>query len=254
VVARDEALALPEVLPTLRWADEVLVVVDDATVDATALVARSLADHVEVRTFGSFPAFRNAALALASQQWVFFVDADERVSAALAGEVQAAVAASEASIASDDRSAPVGYWVPRHNVMFGRLIQGGGWSPDYQLRLLHRDHARYDETWLVHERVILDGTEGHLQERLLHLSYRSPSEFLAKQHRYALAEVASDRARGVRYRQRALVGQPLHEFARRFFALGGWRDGPIGLFLCAAMAYAAYERVRLVRTQETRSR
>src|SRR5207248_6759761 len=127
------------------------------------------------------------ALQLATGRWVFFVDADERVSSALADEIRAAARASEAALA-DGADAPVGYWVPRHNIIFGRLIRGGGWSPDYQLRLLHHDRAYYDESRLVHELVHLDGAAGHLSERLLHLNYANRAEFTAKQRRYTELE------------------------------------------------------------------
>jgi glycosyltransferase involved in cell wall biosynthesis len=243
VVARDEAANLRELLPTLRWADELLVIVDDATRDDSMAVAGSLADRVEARPFRSFPAFRNAALDLAAHPWMFFVDADERISPALADEARHAAAASEAGGAA----APVGYWVPRHNIIFGRLVQGGGWSPDYQLRLLRRDRARYDEDRLVHETVVLQGTAGYLEERLLHLNYDSPADFIRRQRRYTAMEAEMLRAEGATFRRRALVGQPMREFARRYLAFGGWKDGPVGLFLSAALAYYALRRVQLVR-------
>src|SRR5439155_7484613 len=94
VIARDEAENLAELLPTLRWADEILVLVDHATEDDSEAVARPLADRVERRPFTSFPAFRNLALGLVRCPWVFFVDADERGSTELADEVKAAAMAS----------------------------------------------------------------------------------------------------------------------------------------------------------------
>lgn len=252
VIARDEADNLRELLPTVRWADEVLVLLDEATRDDSAAVARSLADRVETRPFGSFSSFRNTGLELAGSPWVFFVDADERVSSALAAETRAAVQASERSLAAGEQ-APVGYWVPRHNIIFGRLVRGGGWSPDFQLRLLRRDHARYDESRLVHEVVLLQGSAGYLAERLLHLNYDSPRDFIHRQRRYTALEAQTLRAAGARFRRQALAGQPLREFARRYLALGGWKDGPVGLFLSAALAYYAFRRVQLVRERASAS-
>lgn len=247
VIARDEAENLSELLPTLRWADELLVLIDAATRDRSVEIADSLAHRVEVHPFTSFSSFRNLALSLARGPWVFFVDADERVSAALAEEVRAVVGESEREVAAGNQHAVVGYWVPRHNVMFGRLVRGGGWSPDYQLRLMRRDRARYDEGNLVHETGVLDGPAGHLHQRLLHLSYRTLGQFFEKQRRYTAMEAASLHAQGVRFRRRALLGQPLRQLMRRYLLLGGWRDGPVGIFLSLAIAYYAWQRVRLVR-------
>jgi len=245
VIARDEAENLQDLLPTLRWADELLVLVDDRTNDDSAARARPLADRVEKRAFASFPAFRNMALDIAREPWVFFVDADERVSADLAAEARAAVSTSERSLAAGEAGAPVGYWVPRHNIILGQLIRGGGWAPDHQLRLLRRDKARYDESRVVHETVVLDGPAGYLAQHLLHLNYTSWPEFIARQRGYTALEAQALRSAGVTFARRALVGQPLREFVRRYLGLGGWKDGAVGLLLSLAMAYYAGERVRL---------
>jgi glycosyltransferase involved in cell wall biosynthesis len=246
VIARDEQANLAELLPTLDWADERLVLIDAATSDASFRVAQQHADRVESCRFISFPQMRNHALSLAHGDWVLFVDADERLSESLVAEVRAAVNASERRMQVGE-TAPVGYWIPRHNLIFGRLVRGGGWSPDYQLRLLRRLSARYDEARLVHEQVLLDGPSDHLHERLLHFNYASLRQFGAKQRQYTRLEAEELRAQGVHFRRRALVGQPLRELGRRYLALGGWRDGAVGLILALAMSYYAFQRVRLVR-------
>jgi glycosyltransferase involved in cell wall biosynthesis len=210
-------------------------------------VARELADRMEIATFGSFAAFRNLALDRCRGDWVFFVDADERVSPALVQEIREVVAESEHLRALAPAQAPVGYWTPRHNLVCGRLVRGGGWSPDYQLRLLRRTQARYDEARPVHEVVKLDGPDARLTERLLHFNYETLGQFLAKQRAYTHLEAEGLRLSGTTFRWRALLGQPLREFFRRYLGLGGWRDGPLGLFLCGAMAYYAFRRVQLVR-------
>jgi (heptosyl)LPS beta-1,4-glucosyltransferase len=257
VIARDEATNLAELLPRLRWADEVLVLIDDATTDDSAGIAAPIADKVEVRSFQSFSAFRNEALDLAGCQWIFFVDADERVSPDLAAEVRAAVEESERLLAggTPEAEAPIAYWVPRHNIILRRLIRGGGWAPDYQLRLIRRGHGRYDETRRVHEVLDLDGPAGYLSQRLLHFNYDSIAQFLEKQRRYTAMDAAALQGGGERPRLRSLVGAPVREFIRRYLGLGGWVDGPIGIFLSLAMAYYAFQRVRLARrSTDSRSR
>lgn len=243
VIARDEEAHLSEVLPALRWADEVLVVVDAATQDHSVGVAESLADRVEVRPFESYAKQRNAALDLATSSWVFFVDADERVSDTLAAEVRSAAGSRPPGC----EIPPVGYWVPRHNVIFGHTMRGAGWFPDYQLRLLDRTHARYDETRPVHEVVMLDGPEAWLATPLIHLNYQSLGQFIRKQRRYTAMEVSALIAAHAKPRRRALLGQPMREFWRRYVNLGGWRDGWVGLSLSGAMAYYAFERTRQAR-------
>ena len=78
ILAKNEAHNLPACLDTVNWANEVIVVVDRASRDDTQAIASTKADLVAVRTFDDFANQRNSALALASGDWVFAIDADER--------------------------------------------------------------------------------------------------------------------------------------------------------------------------------
>jgi hypothetical protein len=190
---------------------------------------------VEVRRFASIPAQRNLALDLARGDWLLFVDADERVSRALAAEVRAAVLRSDVD----------GYWIPRRNRILGHWMRGAGWWPDHQLRLLRRGQARYDEAQLVHEVAAMDGPTAGLSEPLLHLNYATLPEFWRKQRRYA-ALAARGRAADPP-RARALLSLPLRELWRRFVTLRGYRDGPLGLVLSLLLAYFEWQTVRQAR-------
>jgi glycosyltransferase involved in cell wall biosynthesis len=239
VIARDEEASIGDCLATLAWADERLVLVDAATVDRTREIARERGARVAERAFDTFAAQRDAALGLASGAWVLFVDADERVSPALRQEVVARVSTPGEC---------VGFWVPRHNVLMGRVVRHAGWWPDYQLRLLQQGHGRYDPRRVVHEVPLLDGPVGYLSEPLVHFNYRSLAEFFAKQERYTRLEarrwLATYRRRP---RRRSLVGQPVREFWRRYVTLEGYREGGPGLVLCLSLAWYAGKAVWLAR-------
>jgi len=242
LIARDAAAHLPACLATLRWADDLLVVVDDRTRDRTAEIAAALGARVAFRTFASFPQLRNEALALARTDWLLFVDADERVTPALAAEIRAAVAGA----------AEAGFWIPRRNYLCGRWVRGAGWHPDPQPRLLRVGRVHFDPTQLVHEVACFAGPQGHLRQPLDHLNYRSLREFVAKQRTYALLAARTRHQRGEPARRRQLLTMPLREFRRRYLELGGWREGWLGLVLCVLLAWAAFlERRELLRLDRT---
>lgn len=238
MLARDEEAVIARCLRALAWADERLVVLDAATRDRTAEAAAPLADRVVTRELVDFASQRNAALELASGDWVLFVDADEEVSPELAEEVRATVASP---------GGRVGFWVPRHNIICGRWVRHAGWYPDYQLRLLRRGKARYDPTKLVHEVVILDGESGKLRSPFVHHNYASLGEFRRKQARYAALEARQLYLQGVRPRARSFVLQPLREFRRRYMSLQGYREGLLGLELCLLLAEAKFKMYRELR-------
>jgi hypothetical protein len=209
----------------LRPAD--LLVLDSGSTDATVALAAAAGARVASRRFDGYASQRNAALALVETEWVYFIDADERVTAAQAAEIAARLPAE----------AVAGYWVPRDNRICGHPMRGGGWWPDEQLRLFRRAAGRYDPARQVHELVLLDGPAGHLRSPLIHYNYDDWRQVLAKQRRYTARAVREALAAGVTVRPRNYLLQPLRAFHRRYLALHGYRDGWLGLWLALLLAY-----------------
>src|SRR5262245_22467810 len=254
IIARDEERHLLGALESVRGlADEVLLLLDSRTRDRSATVGRTAGARVLIEPWRGFPAQRNRALDLCAGDWVLFLDADERVTPELQDEIRNVLVNYDTMTRwQDDKMSqttrtlsschhvtlsPAGYWLPRHNQFFGKTLRGGGWYPDHQLRLLRRGRARYDEARLVHELVLLDGPAGYLRGHLLHLNIEWLSELWRKQTSYALQEAQTLYLAGGRARWRNFIGAPLREFQRRYVRLGGYRDGALGLFMCAALAY-----------------
>ena len=234
ILTHNEAHNIAACIEALGWADEVLVF-DSFSTDDTVEAAKAAGARVAQQVFQNYGAQRDAALRAVSTDWVFFVDADERVPAALAEEIQSKLARPER-----------GWWVPRHNYIFGRLTLGAGWYPDYQLRVLHRASARYDPMHPVHETVILDGEAGYLENPLIHYNYRDVAQFIDKQERYADIEAGHRFEQGMRPRARTYLGAPARELYRRFIRLGGYRDGLHGLRLSVLMAWYELQTWRRV--------
>jgi len=172
-----------------------------------------------------------------------FVDADERVTPELAAEVRAAIVR---------QPEVVGWWIPRHNYIFGQLTLHTGWYPDYQLRLLRMDCSRWDPEREVHELAILDGPDGHLENVMIHYNYDSLRLFIAKQNRYVEIDAGIlDRA-GERVKPWSPFWMPLRHFKWRFVDLEGYRDGLHGLWLSVLMSY--YEGKKYARLARLRRR
>lgn len=234
VLTHNEERHLPDCLASLAWAPR-LIVFDSLSTDGTRAVAEAAGAAFVQRPFDSYAGQRDAALRAAATEWVLFVDADERVPPALAAEVQSVLARPEP-----------GWWIPRHNYLFGRLTRHAGWYPDYQLRLLRPALAHYDPSRPVHELVLLDSPmpAGYLREPFIHLNYEHVGEFIAKQRYYAGFDAQRLQHAGVRARPHHFVTQPLRQFFWRLFTLSGWRDGAHGLRLSLLMAYFELAKYR----------
>lgn len=231
VVALNEADLIQGCLTSVAWADELLVIVDAATTDQTAELARAMGAKVVIRNWQGWPKQRNTALELATGDWLLFVDGDERVPPSLAQEIRRRL---------PEAGGTAGFWISRRNVIAGEWVKHAGWWPDRQLRLLRRKAARYDEGVEVHEVATLDGPSDVLEEPFLHLNYDTLSEFREKQARFAILEAHTLWVRGIRPRPHSLLLQPLREFRRRTLELGGMHQGALGLRLGAEMALASF--------------
>ncbi len=223
VVARDEADNLPDCLASLEWADERVVVVDAASSDRTEEVARSAADRVAVREFDDFAGQRNAALALASGDWVIAVDADERSTPELAAEIRATF-----DRPSDGHA---GFRVPIRSVVLNRPFRFSGTQNDLPLRLFRRDLGRWVGT--VHETVDLRGTAGRMAAHLTHRTIPDMQTFLRKIDRYTTLEAIQFHQEGRPFRPIDVTARPIWTFAKLYLGKQGFRDGLEGLAFCA---------------------
>ncbi len=223
IVAKDEAHHLADCLSSLAWADETVVVVDAASTDGTEAVALRCASKVIVRPFDDFASQRNAALALASGDWVFAVDADERSTPALAEEVRRSIA--------NDLGRCVGFRVPIRSVVLGRSFRFSGTQHDRPLRLFRRTSGRWVGT--VHETVELSGRVEQLASFLTHRTLPDMATFLRKIDHYTTLEARQFHRDGTPFRPIDVTIRPAWVFAKLYFGKQGFRDGLEGLAFCA---------------------
>jgi glycosyltransferase involved in cell wall biosynthesis len=223
VLARDEAANLPGCVASLRWVDEVVIVVDPSSGDATERVARDLADRVLVRPFGTFADQRNAGLAAASGDWIFAVDADERSSIAQADEIRDRIGRWTCGES--------GFRVPIRSRILGRTFSFSGTQRDRPLRLFRRDRGR----WIghVHETVDLRGPVGELRSPLSHATIPDMRTFLGKLDRYTTLEAEQAYREGRTARLSDWTVRPLWTFAKLYVGRQGFRDGAEGFAFCA---------------------
>lgn len=222
ILAKNEARNLPHCLDTVGWADEVIVVVDRASRDETQAIAQRGADLVALRTFDDFASQRNAALDLASGDWILAIDADERASPDLAAEVR--------RVTSDPAAPHSGYRVPVRSVILGRPFRFSGTQFDRPLRLFRRGQGRWVGT--VHETVDLDGTVGQLRTALRHRTIPDMETFLRKLNEYTTLEAVRFERDGRPTHWGDLTVRPAWTFLKLYLAKQGFRDGLEGLAFC----------------------
>lgn len=231
IIARNEARHIQACLESVAFADE-WVVVDSASTDHTARLARDWGAHVVTTT--DWPGFgpqKNRALDLATGDWVLSIDADERVTPELAAEIQATLKAPRFDA----------YEVPRLSSFCGKPIRHSGWWPDHVLRLFRRGTARFTDA-AVHERVQPTGPVGRLEAHFTHQAYDNLDALLVKINRYSTDAAAMMHARGKTTSIAGAIGHGFWTFVRIYLIRRGFLDGRHGVVLAVAAAAGSFFR------------
>jgi glycosyltransferase involved in cell wall biosynthesis len=231
IITFNEADNIRAACESVTWADEILVV-DSESTDATRDIAAECGARVINRPWPGFSAQKQFATDSATYDWVFSLDADERVSDQLKTSIPA-VRATEPS------QLPAGYRIARRTFYMGRWIKGGGWYPDYQLRLFDRSRGHWRER-LIHESVAMNAGArvDTLSGDLLHYTARDAAHHHRMiGERYAplgARQMLNDGKRTSPLRI-ALAGPAA--FLRSFILKGGFRDGLAGLTIARFAAH-----------------
>ncbi len=237
LAVRDEEQTIEGALRLLGFCDEIVVVIDDRTMDRTEEIARRHTDKVRRVNFEGFGSLKNEGVRDASGEWIVFCDADERVTPRLATELTAAVA---------DGSDLWAFRTPTVNFFWGRRMCYGGWREDH-VKIVRREHALHRGG--VHEVLDLPPERvGWLDGERWHFSHRSIEENLRKTIRYGrLDSLERYRAGAPHVRASTLVRVMMRDFLWRMVRRTGWRDGmpgliegiyqPFAMFCAAAMLW-----------------
>jgi len=228
IITKNEADNIRACLESVAWADEIIVV-DSGSSDATVEICQELGVQVHELDWPGFGIQKNRALSYATHEWVFSLDADERVTPELRSQLINAIKEE-----SED-----GFYVPRLSQFCGRSIRHSGWYPDYVLRLFKRTKGRFSDD-MVHERVILEGTAGRLTSPLMHYSYLNQADVRRKTEQYARAGAMQMFKTG---KSASLADAPLRAgwaFVRTYLLRLGFLDGIAGFNIALMNARTTY--------------
>ena len=232
VLTYNEEKNIKDCLQSASFADEVIVV-DSYSEDDTAALAKKYGATVVQHEMKSFAAQRNFAMEQTCADWLFFLDADERIAADAAEEIS--------RIVQDDEQAA--WRIKRMNILFGQRMRFGGHRPDYVTRLFPREMARWEG--LVHERVVCDLPLRSLHGCLHHYTYTEWDRYFAKFNQYTTLMARRQYEAGKRSSMVKMVCHPLFAFFRFYILQLGFLEGKLGFIF--AVFHAFYTMVKYVK-------
>jgi glycosyltransferase involved in cell wall biosynthesis len=231
IIACNEEHNLVRCLESVAFCEEVIVVVDDRSRDATAQIARDAGARVVVHRYEGNVEQKRVAISHARFDWVLSLDADEALSDALGAEIRETLAA--------DGGGFDGFEMNRLTWHLGRWIRHGDFFPDWQLRLFRRSKGRLEGV-NPHGRIVVDGRTRRLGGELLHYSYRDLADQVERIQEFSRVQASALFAAGRSVRVRDLWLRPPARFVRAFVLKQGFRDGIAGLVIATATAFHVF--------------
>ena len=235
LIVKNEADNLKDCLQTCEGVADEIVVVDGGSADNTVNIAEALGARVVSKPhWEGFGKQRQFAQSHVTTDWVFWIDADERITPELKTAIQSAIAANETNTI---------YSVARLSWVFGRFIRHSGWYPDRVLRLHPTKLTQYTDS-PVHERLVVpEGVRVKpLTGDLLHYTYKDLNHYLVKSAQYADLWAQQRQAQG---KQSSLTQGLLHGvgcFVRMYLLKAGFLDGKQGLLLALLSAHSTFAK------------
>jgi glycosyltransferase involved in cell wall biosynthesis len=241
IITKDESANIGDCLDGLRFCDE-RIVVDCGSSDGTLLIAKQKGARIAFHDWKGFGAQKNYALSLAQGDWVLSIDADERVTPALAQAIRDALSAGDAD----------GYEILRVTSFCGRPMSRPWWNRDYVCRLFRRERARFSDD-MVHERVICDGKVARISVPLEHHSVRKLEDALRRTNSYSTLGAQQMIASGRRVSFFSGIAHGLLAFFRAYVLQLGFLNGAAGFLQAVAIAEGSYYRYMKAWLERSRS-
>ncbi len=220
IITFNEELNLPRCLESVKWAEEIIIV-DSFSTDRTLEIARRYTNKIVTQKWKGFGSAKQLALETATSKWALSLDADEEVTTDLRSEIEAAI---------EGNNGPNGYYIPRLSNFLGKWMKHGGWYPDYVMRLVRREHARFTIAQ-VHEELIVSDSTDYLKNPILHYTDPNLERYMEKLNRYTTIAAQELHIKGKSASIVNLAFRPPAMFMKMYLLKLGFLDGIRGFLL-----------------------
>jgi CDP-glycerol glycerophosphotransferase (TagB/SpsB family)/glycosyltransferase involved in cell wall biosynthesis len=233
----NEAKNIVAVLENVGFADEIIVVDSNSTDGTPEKIKQFPKVKLIQRAFKNFTDQKSFALEQASNEWVLFLDADERIPDKLKNEIVKEVNSEEKDTAS-------AYFFRRTFMFKNSVLRFSGWQSDKNYRLFKKSKVKFDIERTVHETLIIDGKSKILKNKLTHYSYDNYEKYKQKMLRYGTMKAHDEFKKGKKARWYHFIIRPAFKFFNHFILRLGFLDGIKGITISYLNALGVLQRYK----------
>lgn len=219
IITHNEANNLRQLLPLVQNFAVKILLLDNNSTDETKKLALEFKTDYFFCQETSFAALRNQALTKVKTPWLFYLDADERVTPQLAIEISAAIKNSTVNT----------FTLKRENYCYGEKLTHGGWNHDLVTRIFRLNSL---QSWQgeIHESPLFTGESQTLETALLHFTHRDTAANLRKSASWTIkeAQLFAHHPQTPLVTKATIWRKTLMEFYRRYYRDQGYKDGMVG--------------------------
>ena len=232
IIARNEEKKIADCLISAKLLADEIILVDMESTDETVKISRKYVDEIySYPQVGYVEPARKFGIKKCRGDWIFVLDADERITPKLSLEIKEKIKNTDSGIGA--------FAVPRANYNFGVWLKHAGWWPDYQVRLIHKSNF-IDWPRKIHSFPKIKGKILNLEEPLNHFAIDSIEQMMERTIRYSQKEVELLKRAGVKSNLLVMIRKMLGEFYRRGIKMGGFLDGVPGAIQVIYQTYSVF--------------
>jgi glycosyltransferase involved in cell wall biosynthesis len=226
----NEEIHIKEAIKSVGFADEIIVI-DSFSSDKTLEIAEKMDVKIIKRKFDDFSSQKNYAIAQATHDWIYILDADERVTVKVRKEILKAVKKPKDF---------VGFYLRRTFYFCGKKVNYSGFQRDKVMRLFLKEHCKYNG--LVHEKITTKGKIGFFKNKIDHFSYRNYDHYISKMNHYAAIRAEELHHKGRKVNMYHVMVKPAARFFIHYIIRLGFLDGFTGFLVAKTQAYGVLAR------------
>lgn len=235
IITLNEEANMQALLTDLDFADEV-VIVDSYSIDKTRSIAQSFCNVRFIQNkFKNYSSQRNFATSYAKNDWILFLDADERLTPELKKEIKETLRTNEIYTA---------FLFYRKFMFKNSVLHFSGWQSDKIFRLFNKNFAKYKPEKLVHEKLEVTGKVGVFKNELIHHSYTDYKSYKMKMINYGKLKAQEKYIKNLKPSFLLPIFHPTYTFLYNYLVRLGFLDGKKGIIICYLNAYSVSVRYK----------